>query len=91
MFRLWHSLLLADPLKCEDQSDGGPTCGTSLNLMKRLMYAQLAYNPAYVSFENMWFEGEALSPIGVMQASAKAWIGTCNRTRRHCPCATCMC
>ncbi len=42
--------------------------------MKRLMYAQLAYNPAYVSFENGWFDGTgAVSPIGTIQAAAKAW------------------
>jgi hypothetical protein len=36
-----------DPLHCSNQGEGGPTCGTSLNLMKRLLYAQIAYQPAY--------------------------------------------
>ena len=61
---------------CQDQSMGGPSCGTSLNLMKRLMYAQMIYGSGYVSFENGWFVGETttLSPIGMIQHAAKALI-----------------
>ena len=61
---------------CQDQSMGGPSCGTSLNLMKRLMYAQMMYGSGYVSFENGWFVGETttLSPIGMIQHAAKAFI-----------------
>lgn len=55
----------------------GPTCGTSLNLMKRLMYAQMLYNSGYVSFETGWFYDEdatgSLSPIGLIQHHAFLW------------------
>ena len=43
--------------KCQGQGTGGPTCGTSLNLMKRLMYSHIMYGSSYVSFENSWFVG----------------------------------
>jgi len=61
---------------CFDQSYGGPTCGTSLNLMKRLMYAHIMYNSAYMGFENGWFIGStnSLSPIGLIQHAAKEWL-----------------
>lgn len=59
---------------CTDQSDHSPTCGTSLNLMKRLMYTQLAYDSAYFAFEGglTMASGSAntISPIGTMQAQA---------------------
>ena len=54
----------------------GPTCGTSLNLMKRLMYAQMLYNSGYVSFEGGWFykdQEDMLSPIGLIQHHAFLW------------------
>lgn len=55
----------------------GPTCGTSLNLMKRLMYSQMMYNSGYTSFEGGWFydnnKGEELSPIGLIQHNAYLW------------------
>ena len=61
---------------CYDQNNGGPTCGTSLNLMKRLMYAHIMYNSAYMGFENGWFIGstDSLSPIGLIQHAAKEWL-----------------
>ena len=62
---------------CATQSDHSPTCGTSLNLMKRLMYAQLAYNPAYFAFEGQWFyenNASVLTPIGALQQHAKAFF-----------------
>ena len=54
----------------------GPTCGTSLNLMKRLMYAQMLYNSGYVSFEDGWFyedQNNTLSPIGLIQHHGFLW------------------
>ena len=54
----------------------GPTCGTSLNLMKRLMYAQMLYNSGYVSFEDDWFyedQNNTLSPIGLIQHHGFLW------------------
>ena len=67
-------MLPPDALKCTNQGEGGPTCGTSLNLMKRLLYSQLAYNPGYASFENGWFDGTSMTPIGSIQAAAKQWM-----------------
>ena len=54
----------------------GPTCGTSLNLMKRLMYAQMLYNSGHVSFEDGWFyeeQADTLTPIGLIQHHAFLW------------------
>ena len=51
----------------------GPTKGTSLSLMKRLLYSHILYNSVAVGFENGWFEGEALSPIGRIQQAAQRW------------------
>lgn len=62
------------PLACTNQGQGGPTCGTSLSLLAKLMFAQIWYNSGYVSFENGWFNGNnTLSPIGVLQESARAF------------------
>jgi hypothetical protein len=41
-----------------------PTSGTSLSLMRRLMYSQIFYNCIYVSFEAAWLNGTVLSPVG---------------------------
>ena len=62
--------------KCQGQGTGGPTCGTSLNLMKRLMYSHIMYGSSYVSFENSWFVGgtSTLSPIGKIQHAARELI-----------------
>lgn len=62
--------------ECTSQNDGGPTCGTSLNLMKRLMYAHIMYGSSYVSFESGWFLGSTttFSPIGHIQYGAKQFI-----------------
>ena len=61
---------------CSSQLQCGPTCGTSLNLMKRLMYAHIMYNSACVGFENDFFIGTSgvLSPIGMIQHAAKNWV-----------------
>jgi hypothetical protein len=53
---------------------GGPTCGTSLSLMAKLLYAQILYNSGYVGFESSWFAGAGYSPIGELQLSARAWL-----------------
>ena len=52
----------------------GPTKGTSLSLMKRLMYSHILYNSVLVGFESGFFDGEALSPIGRIQQSAQRWV-----------------
>ena len=59
---------------CTHQGSASPTCGTSLNLMKRLLYTQLAYNPAYFAFEGglLFTANNSLTPIGLLQQQAKA-------------------
>ncbi|MBN1346600.1 MAG: hypothetical protein JXQ73_28175 [Phycisphaerae bacterium] len=52
----------------------GPTKGTSLNLLKRLMLNHVFYNCVFVGFESSWFEGEALSPIGRIQQATRRWV-----------------
>ena len=53
---------------------GGPTKGTSLALLKRLLYSHILYNSMVVGFENGWFDGDQLSPIGHIQQSAQQWV-----------------
>jgi len=50
------------------------TEGTTLALLKRLMYSHLLYNCAAVGYEAGWFVGEGLGPIGKIQQSAKRWL-----------------
>jgi hypothetical protein len=52
----------------------GPTKGTSLALLKRLLYSHILYNSMVVGFENGWFQGDQLSPIGRIQQSAQKWV-----------------
>lgn len=54
--------------------DHSATKGTSLNLLKRLMYSHILYNSVFVGFESGWFQGDQLSPIGHIQQSAQQWI-----------------
>jgi len=59
------------------KSDGyehGPTKGTSLSLLKRLLYSHVLYNCVAVGFENGWLDGEQLSPIGRIQQAAQRWV-----------------
>ena len=57
-----------------DGPDHGPTKGTSLNLLKRLMYSHIFYNAVFAGFESGWFDGENLSPIGRIQQAAQRWV-----------------
>jgi hypothetical protein len=57
-----------------DGYDHGPTKGTSLSLMKRLLYSHILYNSVAVGFENGWFDGAQLSPIGRIQQAAQRWV-----------------
>ncbi|MFA6244986.1 MAG: hypothetical protein WC655_28845, partial [Candidatus Hydrogenedentales bacterium] len=56
--------------------DHGPTHGTSLNLLKRLLYSHILYNSAFVGFESAWIDKNGLTPVGKIQQSAKDWIDT---------------
>jgi hypothetical protein len=64
----------------------GPTKGTSLSLLKRLMYSHILYNSMMVGFDQQWFlqelessveggslSGDTLSPIGRIQQGAIKW------------------
>lgn len=77
------------PEEHSGQVVGGPTKGTSLSLLKRLMYSQILYNSMLVGFDQGWFyrqrepaagatqdftETERLSPIGDLQRGAGRWI-----------------
>ena len=52
----------------------GPTKGTSLALMKRLMYSHILYNSMLAGFESGWTESGKLSPIGRIQQAAQKWV-----------------
>ncbi|HPO12955.1 MAG TPA: hypothetical protein PLI09_05885 [Candidatus Hydrogenedentes bacterium] len=54
--------------------DNGPKKGTSLNLLKRLLYSHILYNSVFVGFESGWIDGDHLSPIGTIQQEAKRWV-----------------
>lgn len=67
-------------------SENGPTKGTSLSLLKRLMYSQILYNSMIAGFDQQWFYNEKesaseggdlgsgrLSPIGQIQQAAQRW------------------
>ena len=60
----------ADPLK----KGPGPDKGTSLALMKKLMYEQIFYNSVAVGFESScYWNGDQLSPVGRIQQGAVDW------------------
>ncbi|MBO7688720.1 MAG: hypothetical protein J6V72_20240, partial [Kiritimatiellae bacterium] len=60
----------SDPLK----KGPGPDKGTSLALMKKLMYEQIFYNSVAVGFESScYWNGDQLSPVGRIQQGAVDW------------------
>lgn len=54
----------------------GPTKGTSLRLLKRLLYTHLLYNGMLAGFETGWIENGELTPIGKIQQAANRWVAT---------------
>lgn len=61
--------------KDDDYGSGGPLKGTSLSLLKRLMYNHLLYNCVAVGFEgSMRDANDRLSPVGKIQQSAVKWV-----------------
>lgn len=52
----------------------GPAKGTSLSLLKRLLYTHLFYNGFFAGFETGWLDGDQLTPVGKIQQSAQKWI-----------------
>ena len=68
---------------CLSQQSHSPTCGTSLSLMKRLMYTQLFYDSVYFAFEGGWEypphaagNRTGISPIGTLQQQAKQFFSS---------------
>ena len=58
----------------DNGTSSGPTKGTSLSLMKRLMYSHILYNSVAVGFEaSLYDHKDELSPIGAIQQSAARW------------------
>ena len=55
--------------------NGGDRKGTSLSLLKRLIYSHIMYNCVAVGFEASYLDKkEELSPIGKIQQSANKWV-----------------
>ena len=55
--------------------NGGDTKGTSLSLLKRLIYSHIMYNCVAVGFESSFLNGkDELSPVGKIQQSANRWV-----------------
>lgn len=55
--------------------NGGETEGTSLSLLKRLIYSHIMYNCVAVGFESSFLnKKDELSPIGKIQQSANRWV-----------------
>jgi hypothetical protein len=55
--------------------NGGDTEGTSLSLLKRLIYSHIMYNCVAVGFESSFLNSkDELSPIGKIQQSASLWV-----------------
>jgi hypothetical protein len=55
--------------------NGGETKGTSLSLLKRLIYSHIIYNCVAVGFEASFLnKNDELSPIGKIQQSASQWV-----------------
>ena len=67
------------PNQCKDQNSHSATCGTSLSLMKRLMYTELLYDSCYFAFEGQWTYSDnatAITPIGTLQQQAKSFFSS---------------
>jgi len=55
--------------------NGGGTKGTSLSLLKRLIYSHIMYNCVAVGFESSFLNSkDELSPVGKIQQSAVRWV-----------------
>jgi len=65
-----------DATNIDDNYDsGGPLKGTSLSLLKRIMYNHIFYNCVAVGFEgSMRMADDRLSPIGIIQQNAAKWV-----------------
>lgn len=57
-----------------EEDDHGPTKGTSLSLLKRLMVSHILYNCVFAGFESGWLKNDELSPIGHLQKETRNWV-----------------
>ena len=57
-------------------ADHGATKGTSLSLLKRLLYSHILYNCMFAGFESGWLNADGLTPIGRIQQAAVEWSKT---------------
>jgi len=66
-----------EPIPDPEKKGPGPTKGTSLALMKKLLYAETLYNCSAVGCEMALYRpGWKLSPIGTMQQALGDWCAT---------------
>jgi hypothetical protein len=73
VFNRWGFKNYGPPGKMEGSSHG-PTKGTSLSLLKRLLYSHILGNSMVVGFESGWLEKDQLTPIGRIQKAANRWV-----------------
>ncbi len=57
-----------------DAKNAGPDKGTSLSLLKRLMYSHIFYDSYMVGFESGFINDDKLTPIGKIQHEARKWL-----------------
>lgn len=74
IYNRWGWKTYEDRKGGKDQDHSGPTKGTSLALMKRLLYSHILYNSMIVGFEGGWLKKDTLTPIGKIQQSAQRWL-----------------
>ena len=58
----------------EAGKSSGPTKGTSLSLLKKLLYSHILYNCMIAGFESGWINNDKLTPLGQIQQSAHRWV-----------------
>jgi hypothetical protein len=73
VFNRWGFKNYGPPGKADGWSHG-PAKGTSLSLLKRLLYSHILYNSMVVGFESGWLEKDQLTPIGRIQKAANRWV-----------------
>ncbi len=73
VFNRWGFKSYGPPGKSEGLAHG-PAKGTSLSLMKRLLYSHILYNSMLAGFESGWIEKDELTPIGRIQRAANRWV-----------------
>ena len=74
VFNRWGYKSYRAPVRSDKPREDGPEKGTSLSLMKRLMYTHIMYNCRLAGFENALRRPDGkLSPIGKINREAVKW------------------